>query len=302
MPNGNQMRLRAAFWVLWVLPLLTEWRSVAATYTLAWTDDQYTHILLIIPITAALIYLDWYRLRSQVAPNVAIGSVLLVLAVLIAFVPRWSGSLSQDVRVSIDMFALVLWWIGAFVLCYGTRISKSMLFPLCFLFWLVPFPTFLLNGIVSFLQRESASVSHSLFAAAGVPVLQNGVILTIPGVTIEVAKECSSIRSSLMLLVTTMVLAHLVLRSFWRKAAVIALAVPLSVAKNGLRIFTIAMLGIRVDPGFLTGKLHHHGGVVFFLIALGAIFLCLWVLQRGEGGATPTLLPGQHGRKIASTA
>jgi exosortase/archaeosortase family protein len=91
-----------------------------------------------------------------------------------------------------------------------------------------------------------------------------------------------------MLLVTTMVLAQLLLRSPWRKALLICMAVPLSVAKNGLRIFTIAMLGTRVDPKFLTGKLHRDGGIVFFTIALLATFALLWVLRRGEAAFEPS--------------
>ena len=111
---------------------------------------------------------------------------------------------------------------------------------------------------------------------------QDGVLLQIPGLTVEVARECSSIRSSLMLVVTTMVVAQVLLRSPWRTALVIFVAIPLSVAKNGLRIFTIALLGTRVDPSFLTGRLHHQGGIIFFLIALAGIFLLLWIVRRGE--------------------
>jgi exosortase/archaeosortase family protein len=85
-----------------------------------------------------------------------------------------------------------------------------------------------------------------------------------------------------MLIVTTMVLAQLLLRSPWRKTLIILLAIPLSVAKNGLRIFVIAMLATRIDPGFLTGKLHRQGGIIFFLIALATTFLLLWLLRRGE--------------------
>ena len=40
--------------------------------------------------------------------------------------------------------------------------------------------------------------------------------------------------------------------------------------KNGLRIFVLAMLGTRVERSFLTGKLHHPGGIIYFLIALAA--------------------------------
>jgi exosortase len=180
------------------------------------------------------------------------------------------------------MFALVLWWIGAFVLCLGSRASRAALFPLLFLFGLVPFPQVALNWIVAMLQQGSTWSARMLFVAFGVPVAQDGFYLTIPGLTVQVAQECSSIRSSSMLLVTTMVLAQLLLRSRWRKTLLICLAVPLSVAKNGLRVFTIAMLGTRVDPGYLTGRFHHQGGIIFFAIALIAIFALLWILRRGD--------------------
>jgi exosortase/archaeosortase family protein len=90
--------------------------------------------------------------------------------------------------------------------------------------------------------------------------------------------------------VTTVVVAQLLLRSPWRKALLIGVAVPLSVAKNGLRIFTIAMLGTRVDPAYLTGKLHHEGGVLFFAIVLVVIFALLLALRRGET-LPPQLVP-----------
>jgi len=184
------------------------------------------------------------------------------------------------------MLALVVWVAGAFILCFGTRVARIFLFPLGFLLWLVPIPEFMFAHVITFLQQWSAFAAQLLFSAVGVPVSQDGFFLTIPGVTLEVAKECSSIRSSLMLVVTTMVLAQLELRSFWRKALLVAVAVPLSVAKNGLRIFTIAMLGTKVDPGFLTGRLHHHGGVVFLLLALLIIALLLWILRKGEQRST----------------
>jgi len=222
-------------------------------------------------------------LREKNAPSVRVGLAFLAVAVLAAVFPMMrSGALPSDIALSIRMFALVVFWCGTCILCFGTRVARGLLFPLCFLFWLVPFPQAMLASIVDLLQRGSALSAHALFAIAGVPVLQDGVVLSIPGLTVEVAQECSSIRSSSMLLVTAMVLAHVLLRSPWRRALVVAVAVPLSVAKNGLRIFVIAMLGIRVDPGYLTGRLHHQGGIIFFAIALAMVLLLIWVLKRTE--------------------
>lgn len=279
----TKLPLHLIFAVLLAVPLLVGWRPLVDTFALALQNDAYTHILLILPISAALIFQEWRSLRPMVAPNVRAGSALLLMAVLVAgSVSVWSASLSSDVQLSLGMLALVIGWIGAFVLCFGSRVSRSVLFPLCFLFGVVPFPQFALNEIVSLLQQGSAWSAYVLFTAVGVPVAQDGVRLTIPGLTVEVAQESSSIRSSSMLLVTTMVLAQLLLRSPWRKTLVIGVAVPLSVVKNGLRIFTIAMLGTRVDPGYLTGRLHHEGGIVFFTLALIGVFVLLWILRRGE--------------------
>jgi exosortase len=114
----------------------------------------------------------------------------------------------DDVRLSLGMFALVIWWIASVLFCFGARTFQSFLFPLCFFFLVVPIPEFALSWIVEFLQQQSAVAARIIFRAVGVPVTQNGIMLSIPGMDIEVARECSSIRSGLMLVVTTIVLAH----------------------------------------------------------------------------------------------
>jgi exosortase len=271
------------FAALWAVSLLAGWRALFETFSLSLSDVQYTYLLLILPIGAALIVLDWRTVRTAVALDVRASSVCLEIAALVAistFV--WRASLPSDVQLSARMLGLVLWWIGSFLLCFGARSARMVSFPLCFLLGLVPLPQLAVNEIIVVLQHGSAWAAHLLFAACGVPVAQDGVVLTIPGLTMHIAEECSSIRSSSMLLVTTMVLAQLLLRSPWRKALVIALAVPLSIAKNGLRIFTIAMLGTHVDVGYLTGRFHREGGIVFFAIVLFILFAFFWMLRRGE--------------------
>jgi exosortase len=275
------------FGILVAVSLAIWWGPLTSSFSLALTDEQYTHILLILPVSLVLIFFDrkpdWKSPAPFAGSSVKLGSVLLVIAALMTFLVRSRAStLTPDVQLSLNMLSLVLWWIAAVILCFGTAAFQRALFPLCFLFWMVPFPDFVLNPVVSLLQQGSAASARFLFIAAGVPVEQRGMLLHIPDLTVEVARECSSIRSSSMLLVTTMVLAQMLLRSSWRKILVIAVAIPISVAKNGLRIFAIAMLATRIDPGFLTGRFHRQGGIIFFLVALAAIFLLLWIERRAE--------------------
>jgi exosortase len=273
----------AAFAFLCGVSIAIWWHALVATLQLALGAQAYTHILLIVPLSIALIQLQWRSLPKPLESSATAGSLLLAGALLIGGFARWGApGMAEDVRLWLAMIALVTWWIASVVFCFGLRTFRSFLFPLCFLFWMVPIPAAALDWIIPFLQNESAASARVLFWMAKVPVTQDGTILDIPGLSIEVARECSSIRSSLVLIVMTMVLAHLFLRSWWRKAVLIAAAIALAVAKNGLRIFVIAELGTRVDPGFLDGKLHHQGGPVFLAIAVVMVIVLIWILRRGE--------------------
>ena len=271
------------FSILAAISLLIWWSPLTSSFALALRDDQYTHILLIVPVSVTLMYLEWKSSETLAESPSSLGLILLVGAIAATMLARLQIlPLHGDEQLSLNMLALVVWWIGAFIVSFGTRAFRRALFPLCFLFWMVPFPEFVLGPIVRLLQQGSVASARVLFAVSGVPVTQDGVQLAIPGLTVEVARECSSIRSSLMLVVTTMVLAQVSLRSPWRRALVIAVAIPLSVAKNGLRVFVLAMLTTRVDRSFITGRLHHQGGIIYFLIALAAIILLIGAGHHSE--------------------
>jgi len=287
----NKLSSQLKFSLAVSISLLVGWRPLLGTFALALRRDEYTHILLIVPISLALIYTEWPSLRIDRQPSNRISVALLVAALILGLGGRLTAQ--SDTQLTWGMLALVTWWLGAFIGCFGVWTFRSLLFPLCFLFCLVPLPEFTLNKIVALWQHGSALSASFLFSALGIPVTQDGVMLSIPGLSLEVAQECSSLRSSLMLIVTSMVLAHLFLRSFWRKATVVLVAIPLSIFKNGIRIFTISMLGIHVDPGFLHGNFHRHGGIVFYLLALFVLLLLLWILNRTQGESSEDHSHGQ---------
>jgi exosortase len=267
--------------------LAAGWSALGDTLILSLHKTEYTYILLILPVSIALLFRERRRPIALVAQNCRTGAALLGIALVITLLAYgYSTQLSPDILLAVRMTGVVISWIGAYVLCFGSAAASSSTFPLLFLFGLVPPPEIVLNAMVLQLQQGSAWAAHLLFAIFGVPVIQDGTTVQIPGLTLAVAPECSSIRSSSMLLVVTMVVAQLLLQSPWRKALVVGLVIPLSIAKNGLRIFTIAMLGTRVDIGYLTGKMHHQGGILFFLIALACILALVWILCRVESSSS----------------
>src|SRR5260370_41105721 len=149
------------------------------------------------------------------------------------------------------MLALVLFWVSGFALLFGRAPLKASRFPLLFLRLMVPIPTFLLDRIIFLLQEGSAWITGALFGLAGVPALREGLVFHLAKVNIEVAKECSGIRSSMALFILALLVTHFQLRSFWNKIAFIIFGLFMTILKNGVRIATLTLLAVYVDPGFL---------------------------------------------------
>jgi exosortase C (VPDSG-CTERM-specific) len=150
------------------------------------------------------------------------------------------------------------------------------------LVFLVPFPGSVTNAIEWFFQHTSADAAHLLFGLVGQTLLREGLAFHLPGISIEVAQECSGIRSSLVLFITSLLAGHLFLRSPWRRAVLTVVVIPLGILRNGFRIFTIAMLTSHVDPGVIHSPLHHRGGPIFFLLSLVPFFLLLFWMRKSE--------------------
>jgi exosortase/archaeosortase family protein len=86
----------------------------------------------------------------------------------------------------------------------------------------------------------------------------------------------------MVLLILALVVAHFYLKNFWNKALFVICGLFIMILKNGIRIATLTLLAMYVNPSFLTGRLHRQGGIVFFLVGLLLLLPVLWLLQRTE--------------------
>ena len=259
------------------------WPSLTMLIRFSFQEEQYSHIILVPVVSAFLLARERRKIFAHVETCWTVGSTLLIAGGVLAWLGhRTFSPPGQNDQLSIATSSLVMLWLGAFVLCYGLRAFRAGLFPMLFLLLMVPVPSVVLNRVIFWLQTGSAEVSYALFQLAGVPVFRTEFVFSLPGLSIEISKECSGIRSGVVLLMTSLLAGHLFLRTAWRKAALTLVAVPILVVKNAIRIVTLTLLSIYVDPSFLTGSLHRDGGILFFLLALVFLAPALRLLQKHE--------------------
>jgi exosortase len=259
----------AAFAAFIVVSSLAFYKTLSALIQYSLRNDSSSHILLIPFIALFLIYMERQRIFSITRMSVGPGVGLALLGiVLFSLANRNSFPRDGNWQLFLQTLAVLLVWAGGFLLCYGFLAFRAAAFPVLFLLLMVPLPDVILDRATYALQAGSTEITYLIFQIVGTPVARHGFLLSVPGVTIEVAKECSSMRSSVALFITCLLAAHFYLRTGWKKFLVVVLALLLSVVKNGIRIATLTLLSIYVNPGFLSGKLHQEGGFLFFLLAL----------------------------------
>jgi exosortase len=272
-----------AFSLLLTLTLVLLHVPVMNLLKLALQDQRYSHILLI-PFIG--IYLIWST-RAQIfgvsGDRLPLGVPLLLVGLgLVSLMGNLVSFSGPDGRFAVTILGGAVVLAAEFVLCFGRRALRAAIFPFMFLLLMVPIPSNGMDWVVFELQRGSAEMSYGLFKLVGMPVFREGFRFSLPGVDIEVAAECSGIRSSLSLLITSILVGHTLLRSSWSQTVFALITIPVVIFKNAVRIVTISWLGVYVDRGFLYGDLHQYGGLAFSFLGLAILFVVFLALQKSE--------------------
>ena len=276
-------RLHAFFLAFWLLSIAVFWAPLRQWMVLSWNDEEYTHLLVIPCIAAGLIWWARHEVFRAAAPEVRRGAPLALLGGAAGWLLfRLLGSGQTDYVLSLAVLLVVLTWAAGFLLCYGAGALRLARFPLSLLILTVPLPTVLMARLVLVLQTWSTELVYFLFGLAGVPFFRQGFTFELPGIGIEVAKECSSVHSFWALLITALLVGHFALRSLRAKVCLCLFVTPIAVFTNAVRIVMIWFLATHVDIGFMYGNLHRNGGILFSLISLGLLLSLLWILRKLE--------------------
>ena len=181
------------------------------------TSEFHSYILLMPFISAYLVWLKKGSFPICSQPARKTTSVFL-MAGMVALIAYWLFlrsrlKLMEDDYLAVMMVSFLLFFVGVCGLFLGKEMLRSTVFPLGLLIFMVPIPAFAMPTIDAFLQYGSADAAQGFFTLADTPFLRSGLTFQLPGIfPIQVARECSGIQSSMVLLITGLVAGYLFLR------------------------------------------------------------------------------------------
>ncbi len=269
-----------------------------------WTDENYSHGLLIPFIIGYILWLERDALRRAAStPRLWYGGAFVFFALL----ALWAGTAGAELFV--QRVSLVLMLAGILVYFWGFKLLRLAFVPLVLLMLAIPIPAIIFNRVAFPLQLFASRCAVWVMRAFDIPVIRQGnVIELMPrGASVskkmEVVEACSGIRSLMTLVTLAVVFAYFTYPptddqegesggrrfaakfksyGFWRSVILVTSAIPIAIVTNALRVSGTGVLthyfGSKVADGFF----HYFSGWIVYLFAFVLLLTIGWLLERAS--------------------
>jgi len=246
----------AAFFVGFMAVLLFSFQPVIKEFWLVrWGDvNGYYSYAYLVPILAiAIIWMRRERLLQLSAQPSWWGIIPLVLAVGMRLLGHWGYS------HWLSSMSFPLFLLGASLLLLGKPVTRVLLYPILFLYLMVPMPSVVFDEITNPIKVWSTDASLLMLKPFYSPILETSEVTYImpSGYNLQVGVECSGFKVTIALLTFILFFYTLVDFPLWKKLIFPIALLPVAVFANGLRIALIAVAGN--DYGDHAAKIAHEG-------------------------------------------
>lgn len=216
-----------------------------------------------------------YRGRREPRPALFPGIIILLAGSFIYLTGSVAGILL------FQQFALLVSLTGLAWLVLGMQFMAVLWIPFGYLLFSLPLPDELLLHFSPQLQSAAAWTAATVLELTGMPVTRDGQILTLPHITLEVARECNGINHIIALTSLAIPAMFFSRASVFRKLCVAVLSFVLGVVLNGVRI---AMIGWwSVSHKELHGPMSTLLVSFIFFVGILLLYLPLYLFPRTEG-------------------
>ena len=224
-------------------------------------------------------YLLWHR-RRLLAEAPVEGSIAGLPLIILALGMLVIGSLGGESFVA--RLSLPLALLGTVLFLGGTRVARHAWVPIAYLAFMVPLPYLTLNALTYRSRLFDAGLTATALKWLGVPVLQDGVMLHLANMTLEVAADCSSVPAIAALLALGGAYSQMQPRPAWIRVALTLSAAPLGLLSNIVRLILTSLGAYYLGPIALNNVIHKFNGTTVFLatvvllVVLDALLTRIW--------------------------
>lgn len=231
----------------------------------SWINNPYYSHGFLVPFISG--YLIW-NIRKELAlaekKQTMTGLALIIIGILIHILSTLS-----TMRF-LSGISLILSIAGVIIFLFGEQVFKKILFPIIFLFFMIPLP--FTDVLAPPIQTISATLSSALANFIGIPVTREGLILHIPNATFEVGLECSGLRSIITLITIAVIFAFMLEGGLLMKSIILLSSIPLAILGNIFRIISMLTIADLYGKDIAMRYFHDFSSIFLFAVVLVSLF------------------------------
>ena len=240
-----------------------------------WTehDTYYSHGLLIPLVSIFLVWLNREKLKAiKPSPNNS-GWLFFIPGILIHLVSAiWRVYFTSG-------FSLLLVLAGLILLFFGKRYLRELIFPVGFLFFMIPLPLVAIANISFRLKIFAAQISTLIINGLGITAIRDGSVIRTVHSYLMVEDPCSGIRSLIALIALGALMAHFSHINRIKKAVLFLSSIPIAISTNIIRIVSLSLVSEIYGAKLATGFFHNMMGILVFVFAFIALALVGRILE-----------------------
>ena len=233
-----------------------------------WQDDDHAHGAIVL---AVVVWLFW-TLRERLVqvpakPSPVLGGVIFGFGILVYVLGRMFSVSILELGSQIPVV------IGALLLLKGPAALRVAWFPIFYMIFMIPLPGVLVDAITGPLKQWISSIVVSILFAAGYPIGQSGVMITIGQYQLLVADACSGLHSMFSLTALGTLFMYIMNRpSRLHNVVMLASILPIAFVANIIRVIILVLITYHLGDEAGQGFLHGTAGFALMFIALAIFF------------------------------
>ncbi len=237
------------------------WKSLVEIWM---RSDTYAHGFFVIPASLWLIWQNksLHAYLYPTKPSFLGGSFIIVNGLFWLF-----SSITQALVV--QQLALVGMLIGSYWLYFGNSTIKKLIFPLVFLYFMVPVGE---AQLLPYLMEYTATFTVWLLRLTGISVYRENLYFTLISGQWSVVEACSGLRYLIASITLGTIYAYITYSKTYKRVVFILFSIIVPIIANGLRAYMIVMIGHLSDMKLAVGVDHLIYGALFFAIIIFIMF------------------------------
>jgi exosortase len=156
---------------------------------------------------------------------------------------------------------------------FGVRPLLRNWFPLLYLAFIIPPPGWVVDTVTAPLKEFVSYAATHILQVFGIPIIREGVTLTVGSYQLLVEDACSGMNSLIGLIAIGLFYIYLLRNaSVAYSAFLLSMVIPIAIVANIVRIIVLVLLTYFAGDAVAQSFLHMTAGMFVFVVALLAVF------------------------------